>query len=72
MAVQMQKAISGCEQCIQHEGTHAKVPMQPIIVTAPFKLLHMDFTSIEMTKEVSECFGLLQPLYKTCYGLCDP
>ena len=35
MATQMQKAISSCEQCIQHEGTHAKAPMGPIIVAAP-------------------------------------
>ena len=52
MAMQIQKAISSCKQCIQHEGTHAKVPLQPIIVTAPLELLHMDFTSIEMTMEL--------------------
>ena len=28
--------------------------MQPIIVTAPFQLLHMDFTSIEMTMELDQ------------------
>ena len=33
MATQMQKAISGCKWCIQYEGIHAKVPMQPIIET---------------------------------------
>ena len=54
MAVEMQKAISSCEQCIQHEGTHAKVPMQHIIVTAPLELLHMDFTTIEMTTELGQ------------------
>ena len=47
MATQMQKVISNCEQCIQHEGTCAKAPMQPIIVNAPLELLHIDFTSIE-------------------------
>ena len=46
MATQMQKVISNCEWCIQHEGTQAKVPMQPIIATVPLKLLHVDFTSI--------------------------
>ena len=46
---QMQKAISSCEQSIQHEGTHAKVPLQPIIVTAP-----LDFTSNEMTMELDQ------------------
>ena len=54
MAMQRQKAISSCEQCIQHEGTHAKVPMQPIIATAALVLLHMDFISIEMTMELDQ------------------
>ena len=46
MATQMQKAISSCKQCIQHEGTHAKAPMQLIIVTTPFELLNIDFETI--------------------------
>ena len=45
----MQKAIGNCEWCIQYEGTQAKVQMQPIIAIALLELLHMDFTSIEMT-----------------------
>ena len=52
--MQMQKVISNCEQCIQHEGTQAKVPMQPIIATAPLELLHVDFTSIEMPMELDQ------------------
>ena len=50
----------------------------PIIVTAPLELLHIDFTSIETMMELDqppkggEPFGLLQPLYKTHYGICDP
>ena len=78
MATQMQKVISNCKQCIQHEGTQAKVPMQPIITSAPLELLHVDFTSIETTMDLDqqplcgEYFGLLQSLYKTCRGLCDP
>ena len=54
MMTRMQKAISSCEQCIQHEGIHAKVPKQPIIATAPLELLHMDFTSIEVTIELGQ------------------
>ena len=38
----MQKAIRNCEQCIQHEGTYAKAPLQPIIVIASLELLHVD------------------------------
>ena len=55
MAVQMQKVIRHCEQCIQDEGTHAKAPVQPIIVTALLELLHIDFTSIETTMELDQC-----------------
>ena len=54
MAVQMQKVISNCKQCTQHEGTHTKAPVQPIIVTAPLELLHIDFTSIETTMELDQ------------------
>ena len=52
MATQMLKAISNYKQCIQHEGICAKAPMQPIIATTPLELLHIDFTSIEMTMEL--------------------
>ena len=61
----MQKAISNCEQCIQHEGTCAKAPMLPIIVIAPLELLHNDTASIETMIELDhppkhgEYFGLL-------------
>ena len=54
MATQMQKAISNCKQCIQHEGTHPKAPMWPIIITAPLELLHVDFTSTETTMELDQ------------------
>ena len=54
MATQMQKVISNCEQCIQHKGTCARTPLQPIIATAPLELLHIDFTSIEMTMELDQ------------------
>ena len=39
MATEMQKVISNCKQCIQHKGTQAKMPMQPIIPSAPLELL---------------------------------
>ena len=35
-------------------GTHAKVPMWPIIGTTSLELLHVDFTSIEMTMELNQ------------------
>ena len=37
--------------CLQHEGNLSKVPLHPIVSIAPMDLLHVDFTSIEMTME---------------------
>ena len=54
MATKMQRAISTCEQCIQHEGIHAKAPVQLIIVTTPLELLHVDFISIETMMELDQ------------------
>ena len=38
-----QKAISGCERCIQQEGAQVKAPLQAILVTSPLELLHAGF-----------------------------
>ena len=54
MTVQMQKAISNCKQYIQHEGTHAKAPVQPIISAVPLELLHVEFISIETLMELDQ------------------
>ena len=54
MAFQMQRVISICEQCIQHEGIQAIAPVQPIIVTTSLELLHVDFTSIETMMELDQ------------------
>ena len=75
VATQMQKTISNHEQCIQHEGSWAKTPMWPIIVTAPLELLHIDFTSTETTMELDQApdmVNLLLPLHEACYGICNP
>ena len=54
MAMQMCKAISSCKWYLKYEGNCAKVPMQPIIATAPSELQHMDFTSIKMIMELDQ------------------
>ena len=54
IATQMQKAISSCEKCIQHDGSCAKAPIWCIIVTASLELLHIDFTSIETMIELDQ------------------
>ena len=52
MVMLMQKAISGCERCIQHKGACVKAPLQTILVISPLELLHVDFTAIETTMEL--------------------
>ena len=62
MVAQMQKVISNWKWCIQHEGTCVKAPMQSIIVTTPLELLHIDFTSIEMTTELHQPLNVVNIL----------
>ena len=51
MTNQVQRSIKSCTCCLQHEGNLSKVPLHLIVSTAPMDLLHIDFTSIEMTME---------------------
>ena len=53
MANQMQQSIKSCAHCLQYEGDLSKVPLHLIMATAPMDLLHVDFTSIEMTLELN-------------------
>ena len=43
-----------CMHCLQHGVNLPKVPPHPIVATAPLDLLHIDFTSIEMTMELNK------------------
>ena len=52
MTDQVQKSLRSFMHCLQHEGNLSKVPLHPIVSTAPMHLLHLDFTSIEMTMEL--------------------
>ena len=53
MANQMQQSIKSCTFCLQHEGNLSKANLHPIMATTPMDLLHVDFTSIEMTLELN-------------------
>ena len=53
MVNQMQQSIKSCSCCLQQEGNFSKVPLQTIVATSPMNLLHIDFTSIEMTLELN-------------------
>ena len=50
----MQKVISGCERCIQHDRTRVEAPLQAILVTSPLELLHVDFIGIDTTMELDQ------------------
>ena len=54
MTSQMRQSIRTCVHCLQHEGSLSKVPLHPIMATAPLDLLHVDFTSIETTLELNQ------------------
>ena len=49
----MQQSIKSCAHYLQHEGDVSKAPLHPIVATSPLDLLHVDFTSIEMTMELN-------------------
>ena len=49
MTNQMWQSITSCAHYLQHEGDLSKVPLHLIVVTTLMDLLHVDFTSIEMT-----------------------
>ena len=54
MTSQMWQSIKTCAHCIQHEVGLPKVPLHPMMATAPMDLLHVDFTSIETTLEPNQ------------------
>ena len=54
MTSQMWQSIRACVHCLQHEGSLSKVPLHPIMATAPLDLLHLDFTSIGTTLELNK------------------
>ena len=53
MTNQVQKSTKSCTCCLQHEGNLPKVPLHPIVSTAPMDLLHIDFTSIERAMKLN-------------------
>ena len=54
MTNQMWQSIKICAHCLQHEGSLSKAPLHPIMATSPLDLLHVDFTSLETTLELSK------------------
>ena len=54
MTNQMWQSIKTCMHCLQHKDSLFKVPLHPIVASTPLDLLHVDFTSIEMTMELNK------------------
>ena len=54
MAKQRRQVIRACTCCLQYEVGIPKVPLCPIVATAPLDPLHVDFTSIETTLELNQ------------------
>ena len=53
MTNQMQQSSKSCMCCLQHKGNLPKVTLHLIVATTLMDLLHVDFTSIEMTQELN-------------------
>ena len=58
----MRQVIKVCRHCLQYECSISKVPLCPIIATAPLDLLHVEFTSIETMMELDKSPGVTNVL----------
>ena len=47
-------SVKGCQHCQIFEGAVVKAPLYSIKGYVPLKLVHVDFTSIEMTMELNQ------------------
>ena len=48
------RAVQNCRRCQLYGGREEKAPMVLMMVTAPLQLVHLDFTSFKMTKDLNE------------------
>ena len=48
------RAVQNCRRCQLHGGREEKASMVPMMVTAPLQLVHLNFTSFEMTTNLNE------------------
>ena len=58
------QSIKSCTHCLQHEGDLSKTPLHPIVATALMDLLHVDFTSIEMTLQLNRLPNITNILFQ--------
>ena len=48
------RAVQNCRCCQLYRGREEKAPMVPMMVTVPLQLVHLNFTSFEMTTNLNE------------------
>ena len=48
------RAVQNCRRCQLYRGREEKALMVPVMVTAPLQLVHLNFTSFEMTMDLNE------------------
>ena len=51
MPSEVRNWVKNCQKCIKHEFNSSKEPLQPIIATAPLDIVHIDFTSIRVSRD---------------------
>ena len=56
------RVIQNCRQCQLYGGREEKAPMVPMMVTTPLQLVHLNFTSFEMTTSLNESPNIKQVL----------
>ena len=49
MPSEIHNAVKNCQKCIKHEANATKEPLHPIITTSLLDLVHINFTSIEVS-----------------------
>ena len=58
-------SVKDCQRCQIFEGVVVKAPLYPIKACTPLKLVHIDFTSIEMTMELNQPLSIKNVLVIT-------
>ena len=48
------QAVQNCRRCQLYGGREERAPMVPMMVTTPLQLVHLDFTSFEITTNLNE------------------
>ena len=44
--------VAKCQNCLKRKATPDVAPLQPTVANQPMELVHMDFLSIEPSKEI--------------------